>query len=58
MDLLSLKTVTSLSDCVTMAEQDQVKIVRVIHDKASAAISLHGGHVLSFQPKVKLTCCG
>lgn len=51
MDLLSLKTVTTLSDCVTIAEQDQVKIVRVIHDKASAAISLHGGHVLSFQPK-------
>ncbi|HGF7508524.1 TPA: D-hexose-6-phosphate mutarotase [Vibrio cholerae] len=51
MDLLSLKTVTTLSDCVTIAEQDQVKIVRVIHDKARAAISLHGGHVLSFQPK-------
>ncbi|KQA27630.1 aldose epimerase [Vibrio metoecus] len=51
MDLYSLNTVTALSDCVTIVQQDQVKIVRVIHDKACAAISLHGGHVLSFQPK-------
>lgn len=51
MDLLSLKTVATLSDCVTIAERDQVKIVRIIHDKATAAISLHGGQVISFQPK-------
>ncbi|ENM5727665.1 D-hexose-6-phosphate mutarotase [Vibrio mimicus] len=51
MDLHSLNTVAVLSDCVTIVEQDQIKIVRVIHDKASAAISLHGGHVISFQPK-------
>ncbi|MEF2521634.1 D-hexose-6-phosphate mutarotase [Vibrio mimicus] len=51
MDLHSLNTVAVLADCVTIVEQDQIKIVRVIHDKASAAISLHGGHVISFQPK-------
>lgn len=50
MDLLSLPTVSVLSDNVTIVEQDQVKIVRVIHDKATAGIALHGGHVVSYQP--------
>ncbi|WP_194435896.1 D-hexose-6-phosphate mutarotase [Vibrio fluminensis] len=50
MDLLSLPTVAVLSDNVTIVEQDQVKIVRVIHEKATAGIALHGGHVVSYQP--------
>lgn len=50
MDLLPLPSLTVLSDCVTIVEQDNVKIVRVIHDKAVAGIALHGGHVVSFQP--------
>ncbi|MCG6266505.1 D-hexose-6-phosphate mutarotase [Vibrio furnissii] len=50
MDLHSLPALTVLSDCVTVVEHDQVKIVRVIHDKATAGIALHGGHVVSFQP--------
>ncbi|ROV59526.1 D-hexose-6-phosphate mutarotase [Vibrio ponticus] len=50
MDLLSLPTVSVLSDNVTIVEQDQVKIVRVIHDKATAGIALYGGHVVSYQP--------
>lgn len=50
MDLLSLPTVSVLSDNVTIVEQDHVKIVRVIHDKATAGIALHGGHVVSYQP--------
>lgn len=50
MDLKKLPTLTVLSDCVTIVEKDNVKIVRVIHDKAVAGIALHGGHVLSFQP--------
>ncbi|GAK84976.1 aldose 1-epimerase family protein YeaD [Vibrio ponticus] len=50
MDLLSLPTIAVLSDNVTIVEQDQVKIVRVIHDKATAGIALYGGHVISYQP--------
>lgn len=50
MDLHSLPALTVLSDCVTIIEHDQVKMVRIIHDKATAAIALHGGHVVSFQP--------
>ncbi|HAS61966.1 MAG TPA: D-hexose-6-phosphate mutarotase [Vibrio sp.] len=50
MDLVSLPAVTVLSDNVTIVQKDQVKIVRIIHDKAVAGISLHGGHVVSYQP--------
>ncbi|KJY83115.1 aldose epimerase [Vibrio galatheae] len=51
MNLSTLPALTVLSDNVTIVEIDQVKVVRVIHDKASAAIALHGGHVISYQPK-------
>ncbi|OBT15901.1 D-hexose-6-phosphate mutarotase [Vibrio sp. UCD-FRSSP16_10] len=51
MDVYQLPPVAVLSDNVTIAQLDQLKIVRVIHEKASAAIALHGGHVISFQPK-------
>lgn len=51
MDLQSLPTLTYLSDNVTIVEKEGVKIVRVIHDKATAGITLHGGHVISFTPK-------
>ncbi len=50
MDLRNLPALTVLSDNVTIVEVNQVKIVRIIHDKASAGISLHGGHVVSFIP--------
>ncbi|GAB2664899.1 D-hexose-6-phosphate mutarotase [Vibrio panuliri] len=50
MDLVSLPTLAVLSDNVTIVEKDQVKIVRVIHEKATAGIALHGGHVVSYQP--------
>ncbi|MCL9774293.1 D-hexose-6-phosphate mutarotase [Vibrio methylphosphonaticus] len=50
MDFNSLPALTVLSDFVTIAQCGENKIVRVIHPKASAAISLHGGHVLSYQP--------
>ncbi|MDW6003600.1 D-hexose-6-phosphate mutarotase [Vibrio mangrovi] len=53
MDLHTLPTLTNLSNCVTIVEKDNTKIVRVIHDKATAGISLHGGHVISFQPTGK-----
>ncbi|UUM29760.1 D-hexose-6-phosphate mutarotase [Vibrio japonicus] len=50
MDLHSLPVVSALSDCVTIVEKDSVKIVRINHEKASAGIALHGGHVVSFTP--------
>ena len=51
MDLSTLPTLTVLSDNVTIVEHEGVILVRVIHDKANAAISLFGGHVVSFQPQ-------
>ena len=51
MDLSTLPALTVLSDNVTIVEHEDVKLVRVIHDKANAAISLFGGHVVSFQPQ-------
>ncbi|MFA0544134.1 D-hexose-6-phosphate mutarotase, partial [Vibrio sp. 10N.222.52.B7] len=50
MDLSTLPALAVLSDNVTIVEHEGVKLVRVIHDKANAAISLFGGHVVSFQP--------
>lgn len=51
MDLSTLPALAVLSDNVTIVEHQDVKLVRVIHDKANAAISLFGGHVVSFQPQ-------
>jgi len=51
MDLKTLPTLTALSDNVTIVEIDQTKVVRVIRDKATAGICLHGGHVISFKPE-------
>ncbi|MGR5380253.1 D-hexose-6-phosphate mutarotase [Vibrio harveyi] len=53
MDLKTLPALTVLSDNVTIVEVDQVKVVRVIHEKATAGIALHGGHVVSFTPAGK-----
>ncbi|PMH40588.1 D-hexose-6-phosphate mutarotase [Vibrio sp. 10N.286.49.B3] len=50
MDLHLLPALAVLSDNVTIVEKDGVKIIRVIHEKATAGISLHGGHVVSFKP--------
>lgn len=51
MDLSTLPAISVLSDNVTIVQQGETKIVRVIHDKASAGIALNGGHVVSFKPK-------
>ncbi|PFG55685.1 glucose-6-phosphate 1-epimerase [Vibrio sp. ES.051] len=51
MDLKTLPALTVLSDNVTIVEINQIKIVRVIHEKATAGIALHGGHVVSFSPE-------
>lgn len=51
MDYSTLPTVSALSDCVSIAQLDQIKVIRVDHPHASAAISLFGGHVLSYTPQ-------
>lgn len=43
--------VNALADCISVVEQNGIKIIKVEHPKASAAISLHGGHLLSFRPQ-------
>ncbi len=53
MDLKSLPALTNLSNNVTIVEKDDVKIVRVIHEKATAGIALHGAHVVSYKPTGK-----
>ncbi|WP_073585793.1 D-hexose-6-phosphate mutarotase [Vibrio quintilis] len=50
MELHNLPVVANLSDNVTIVEKEKIKIVRVVHKKATAGISLFGGHVLSYQP--------
>ncbi|PWI35053.1 D-hexose-6-phosphate mutarotase [Vibrio albus] len=50
MELRKLPAIAVLSDNVTVIEKEGIQIVRVIHDKAEAGISLHGGHVLWFKP--------
>ncbi|WP_337969382.1 D-hexose-6-phosphate mutarotase [Vibrio pectenicida] len=50
MDLKTLPALTALSDKVTIVEIEQIKVVRIIHEKAIAGIALHGGHVVSYKP--------
>ncbi len=40
----------ALSDCVSVVENNGIKIVNISHTKATASVSLHGGHVISFKP--------
>lgn len=51
MDFNTLPTVAALSDAVTICEYQGIKIVRINHAQAEAAISLHGGHLVWFKPK-------
>ncbi len=51
MDFYSLPALTVLSDCVTIAQYQGIKVIRVHHEQARAAIALHGAHILSFQPQ-------
>lgn len=53
MDVKQLPTLAVLSDCVTVCQLDGLSVVRVIHPKATAAVSLFGAHVLSFEPAGK-----
>lgn len=53
MDVKQLPTLAVLSDYVTICELGGINVVRIIHPKATAAISLFGGHVLSFVPAGK-----
>ncbi len=40
----------ALSDCISVVENNGIKIINVNHSKATASVSLHGAHVLSFKP--------
>ncbi|UJF19851.1 D-hexose-6-phosphate mutarotase [Vibrio sp. SS-MA-C1-2] len=50
MDIFSLPTLTYLSDNVTICQLNDIKVVRVNHPLAQAAISLHGGHLIAYKP--------
>lgn len=51
MNLTHLPIISTLSDCITITQKDQLKIIHIQHPKAEAAISLFGGHVISFKPQ-------
>lgn len=50
MDIYSLPSLSVLSDFITTCQLENINIVRIDHPKARAAISLFGGHVISYQP--------
>lgn len=50
MDIYSRPALSALSDFVTTCQIENLKVVRIQHPKAKAAVSLFGGHVISFQP--------
>lgn len=50
MDYINAPTVAALSDYVSIVQVNQCRSIRVLHPKANALISLHGAHLLSFQP--------
>lgn len=50
MDLISLPTLAQLSNSISLVQVDALEIIRVQHPKASAAVALHGGHLISFRP--------
>lgn len=53
MDFSTLPVVSTLSDCITIKQKDDIKIACIDHPKASAAVSLFGAHVLSYKPQGK-----
>ncbi len=53
MNIHHLPTVSVLSDYVSVCQLDNLRVIRVIHPKATALISLFGGHIISFQPAGK-----
>ncbi|MDC0611537.1 D-hexose-6-phosphate mutarotase [Vibrio sp.] len=56
MELQSLPAISVLSDSISVVQVDQVKVLRIYHEKATAAISLFGAHIISFQPKGQKEC--
>lgn len=51
MDINRLPIISVLSDKVTICQLEGIAVIRVIHPKANALISLFGGHILHFQPQ-------
>ncbi|MCE0492922.1 D-hexose-6-phosphate mutarotase [Vibrio salinus] len=56
MNLLSLPAISVLSDNISIVEIDTVKVIRILHEKATAAISLFGAHLISYQPHGHQEC--
>ncbi|QUJ68273.1 D-hexose-6-phosphate mutarotase [Photobacterium sp. GJ3] len=50
MDLRQLPTTTVLSEHISLCRLDGIDVIRILHPQCQAAISLFGGHLLSFQP--------
>ncbi|WP_428772008.1 D-hexose-6-phosphate mutarotase [Vibrio sp.] len=53
MDLTTLPAQSVLSDSIRVVKLDNVNVLCINHAKARAAISLFGGHLLSYQPADK-----
>ncbi len=51
MDFSSLTATSILSKHISLCELEGIKLIRVDHPKAMAAISLFGGQILSFKPQ-------
>ncbi|WP_330959082.1 D-hexose-6-phosphate mutarotase [Photobacterium sp. 53610] len=51
MNLRQLPTTKVLSEHISLCRLDGIDVVRILHPQCQAAISLFGGHLLSFRPK-------
>ena len=49
-DLSPVTPLKSVSNSITLCSQDELQILNVQHPVAEAAISLHGGHLITFKP--------
>lgn len=43
--------INPLSDCVSVIQRGELKVIQIAHPKATAEIALHGAHLLSFKPQ-------
>jgi len=53
MNIYQLPEKKSLSESISLCTIDDIEIIRINHPKVQAAVSLHGGHLISFKPAGK-----
>lgn len=53
MNIYQLPEIESISNFISICELNDIKIMRIQHPKLQAAVSLHGGHLISFKPEGK-----